>query len=434
MPDADAPRRVPTRPLAIAAVGLVAIVGLSLLGRALPRAETWERSAGAVLVSSWAPYWQPEASIESFRSNARLFSDVSVVAYSATSEDSIALYPQLSDTMIPSFREAARDAGVPVLATIFDDSPAGTMAAVLADPGRRTVHVDRIMEIVAAGGTDGLGFDGVDLDYERFAFADGRSTWATTRPNWIAFLSELSTRLRPLGKLLVVSVPPVYDAGQTDASGYWVYDYAAMGPLVDRIRVMTYDYSIPAGAPGPIAPISWVEQVIESVTALVPPSKIHLGIPTYGYDWVVDVAGTCPADQTPESRAMSTARAARTVTERGLIAMWDDATAERRFDYVDELSGLDAQGSPTSCAVTRTVRYLDAEAIHRRTWLAHRSELHGVALWALGNDDDRTWDGIRAAVDGQPEWGDITVTSATGPGAPGTGATGTGAATTELAG
>lgn len=415
MPDDEevVARRVPARPLVIAAIGIVLVVGLTALGTAMPRDEEWTRTAGAVKVSSWAPYWQPEAAIASFEPNAVLFSDVSVVAYSARDAATIESYPQMSAAMIPSFRQAAARARVPLLATIFDDSPAGTMAAVFADGVQRSTHVEAIVSIVTSGGTDGLGFDGVDLDYERFAFSDGRDTWATTRPNWIAFLTELSARLRPLGKLLVVSVPPVYDGGQTDGSGYWVYDYATMGQLVDRIRVMTYDYSVAGGPPGPVAPIQWVEQVIGAVTQLVPPSKVHLGIPTYGYDWAVSVTGTCPADQLPENRAISTARAARTVAERGLVALWDETTAERRFDYVDQLSGTDPQGAPTSCTVSRTVRYLDAEAIHRRTWLAYRNDLAGIALWALGNDDPRSWIGIQAAILGEENWGDTSATFST---------------------
>ena len=35
------------------------------------------------------------------------------------------------------------------------------------------------------------GFDGIDLDYEGFAFSDGRSSWTATRPNWAAFVAEL---------------------------------------------------------------------------------------------------------------------------------------------------------------------------------------------------------------------------------------------------
>ena len=36
-------------------------------------------------------------------------------------------------------------------------------------------------------------------------------------------------RCTPHGKLLTVSIPPIYDTERTADSGYWVYDYAAMG-------------------------------------------------------------------------------------------------------------------------------------------------------------------------------------------------------------
>ena len=84
--------------------------------------------------------------------------------------------------------------------------------------------------------------------------------------------------------------------------------------------------------------------------------------------------------------------------------MWDEATAERTYDYVDTLTGADAAGVATTCTVARTVRYLDAQAVHRRAYLAHRNDLHGVALWALGNDDELTWDALRGARLGQQTW------------------------------
>ena len=62
------------------------------------------------------------------------------------------------------------------------------------------------------------------------------------------------------GRTLTVSIPPVYDAGQTPESGYWVYDYGAIVEHVDRIRIMAYDYSV--AEPGPIAPLDWVESTI----------------------------------------------------------------------------------------------------------------------------------------------------------------------------
>ena len=137
------------------------------------------------------------------------------------------------------------------MASILDGTEAGVMAGILADPEQRSRHVDTIAAFAADGD-----FAGIDIDYEQFAFADGRDTWAATRPNWVAFVEELAARLHDDGRILTVSIPPVYDAGQTPDSGFWVYDYAAITPHVDAIRVMAYDYSVPAGDPGPIAPLA----------------------------------------------------------------------------------------------------------------------------------------------------------------------------------
>ncbi|MCU1360588.1 MAG: putative glycosidase [Ilumatobacteraceae bacterium] len=382
--------------IATAAAAIAAIV---LGGLAWSRAEPWQRTGPPITVSGWAPYWQPDAALASFQANSELFSDVSVLAFSAVAGDSIVPYGQLQPDMIATYRAATTERNVPMVATIVDDSPSGTMAAVLADPARRAAHVQLIVSLVID-----QGFDGVDLDYEKFAFSDDRSTWATTRPNWIAFLTELSAALHAQSKLLIVSVPPIYDGGQTGDSGYWVYDPAAMAPLVDRIRIMTYDYSYQGGDPGPIAPIKWVQSVIDAVTDVVPPAKVDLGIPTYGYDWVLSVAGTCPVDQTPETEPISTDRAARETAQRGITPVWNQTTAEMSYQYTDTLTGTDANGAATTCTVNRIVHYLDAEAIHRRAYLAHRNDLHGVALWALGNDDELTWDGLRAARLGEETW------------------------------
>jgi spore germination protein YaaH len=402
----------PRRARGVVLLGGLAVALVGALGFALTR-DSWSRSGPPIRVASWAPYWQPDASLASFTANSEMFGDLSVVAYSARGTTEVVPYEGLPETMIPTFRNAASAVGVLLIATVFDDSDAGVMAGILADPGTRSQHVQTLVALVTSGGTDGLGFDGLDLDYEKFAFSDGRDTWAATSPNWITFLGELSTALHAIDKQLIVSVPPIYDDGSPADRGYWVYDYAGMAPLVDRIRVMAYDYSVASGEPGPIAPIQWVRDLVDAITELVPPEKIDLGIPTYGYDWVVGVQGTCPTDQQPDDKAMSTQRAARTVAERGITPVWNTETEERSFDYVDTLTGVDATGATVTCTVTRTVRYLDAVAVQRRAWVAHRNDLHGVALWALGNDDPLTWDGLRAARLGEEQWGEVTPPTST---------------------
>ena len=144
--------------------------------------------------------------------------------------------------------------------SITDGSGKLTMAGILADPATRSTHVRTITDLVI-----NRGYDGIDLDYEGFAFSDGRSSWATTRPNWAAFVAELGASLHAQGKLLSVTVPPIWDNG---SSGYWVYAWPEMLPHVDRLRLMVYDWSV--GSPGPVSPLSWQTNVINYVRSIVP--------------------------------------------------------------------------------------------------------------------------------------------------------------------
>ena len=155
--------------------------------------------------------------------------------------------------------------------TVTDSLPAHGMAAVLANATTRTQHVNALVSTVVTGG-----YDGIDLDYEKFAFSDGQASWAATQPSWVAFVQQLSGALHARGKKLSITTPYI----TSPSTGYWVYDWVHIGPYVDRLRVMTYDYS--TSHAGPIAPISWVTSVAAYAATALPPSKVWIGVPTYG--------------------------------------------------------------------------------------------------------------------------------------------------------
>jgi hypothetical protein len=83
---------------------------------------------------------------------------------------------------------------VPVVPSIFDRTDEGVMAGILADPQQRARHVDAIV----AFATDG-DYDGIDLDYEQFAFADdappGRRRARTGSPSSVSW----PTACTPMG-------------------------------------------------------------------------------------------------------------------------------------------------------------------------------------------------------------------------------------------
>jgi Glycosyl hydrolases family 18 len=367
--------------VALSAV-LAAVVVAAVLAT---RQDTAPPPKPDIPLDGWAPYWALDTSLPEV---ARLGSmrDISPFWFSAVGVDQIVTDPNASAELTDRFMDEARGSSAQVVPSIVDAMPAGGMAAVLADPSTRAQHVEAVAAFAAAGE-----YDGIDIDYESFAFVDGRETWAQTRPNWVAFITELGARLHADGRTLSVSIPPIYDALQTLDSGYWVYDYGAIAPHVDRIRIMAYDFSVDEA--GPIAPLAWVESAITgAIEATGAPGKLVLGVPAYGRNWPTFVSGECPADA--EGRTSVTAQSVdELIAKRSATPVFVAETGEWTFEY-----DLEVTDGVTTCVQTRQVNYVDGDGVRLRMDLARQYQLDGVSLWALGFEDDVVWDAILPTV------------------------------------
>ena len=262
------------------------------------------------------------------------------------------------------------------------------------------------MELVTVNG-----FDGIELDYEKFAFSDGTSTWATTRPAWVAFVTELGTALHGAGKRLALAVPPMYDGTYTSSSGYWVYDYAGVAPVVDSLRIMTYDYSV--SRPGPISPLSFIRRTLAYAVTAFPAARIRMGLPAYGRLWtarqgrrdavdhgdVPDHGGARDhelhdrhGDDLPDLGGRCRARRCATTTPSG----------EMVATFAKEYAGLDADGKATSCVVDHEAWWVDSRGVAARMPLVTEYGVAGVAAWHLGGVDPDSWAAMRAFAAGMP--------------------------------
>ena len=250
------------------------------------------------------------------------------------------------------------------------------MATVLSDPIVRTAHVDAIRRFA-----DNLEVDGIDIDYEQFAFADSPSTWSVTRPNWVAFITELSEVLHNDGRTLSVSIPAVYDESVTGDPGYWVYDHGAIAEHVDGLRIMAYDYSV--AEPGPIAPLDWVQQVIDGVLLAVPPEfhdRVVLGIPSYGYNWPTIVVGDCPADA-PGRTSINPGTLDDLIALRNIEPVADAVTGEWSATYE-----LEIDDGVSSCVQTRQLHWVDADGVALESrWLG----VLEYEVWRCGHWDTK---------------------------------------------
>ena len=260
------------------------------------------------MVSGWMPYWTAGL-VARRRSRPTRRSSGTSLASGTRPRRASTIVDQLSDSPRADIVAAVHAKGGVVLGAVTDGTGAHNMAAILDNTTKRTTHVKALVALATSNN-----YDGIDLDYEGFAFSDGSSTWATTRPDWVAFVKELSAALHAKDLWLTVSVPVMYDSDRDGSSGYWVYDYAGIGPYVDRLRIMTYDYSV--SAPGPIAPIAWVRRVLDYAVTQVPSTKIQVGVPAYGRDWPTTTAG-CPVDNMPARDSYTSAEALAVAKDKG---------------------------------------------------------------------------------------------------------------------
>jgi spore germination protein YaaH len=344
------------------------------------------------ILSGWLPDYSLSRNLPTVEGNLDLIRDVSPFWYGLTGATTIKDKYALGRYTTPKTTVIARlkSNGLVLLPTITDDTKKLVLAGLLANPTTRSSIVQSIKDLVLRHN-----YDGIDLDFEVFYTQDGRSSWATTKPNWIAFIKELSTELRQQGKLLSVTTPPDF-APETKRAGNWVFSWAEIGPYIDRLRIMAYDFS--TVRPGPIGPLPWSEDAVKYAVTQMPASKVFLGIPGYGRDWITKVEGVCPKDFA--SSVVVGAKAAVVMRSAVELATSNNATitynpthAESTFTY--RKTYVDPTNSASFCIATRTVWFPDEKSYTARTNLVGKYRIGGIAVWTFGMENTAAMTSVR---------------------------------------
>ena len=344
------------------------------------------------ILSGWLPDYSLARNLPTVEGNLDLIRDISPFWYGLTGESTIKDKYALGKYTTPKEQVIARlkANGILLLPTITDDNNKLVLANLLANPTSRSNIVQTIKALVLK-----YNYDGIDLDFETFYTQDGRSSWAALKPNWIAFIKELSTALHDQGKLLSVTTPPDF-APETKRAGNWIYSWAEIGPLIDRLRIMAYDFS--TTSPGPIGPLPWTEDGVKYAITQMPASKVFLGIPGYGRDWITKVEGVCPKDFT--SSVVVGAKAAVVMREapnlaasNNVLPTYNTTNAESTFTY--KKTYVDPTNSASFCTASRTVWYPDERSYAARTNLVGKYRLGGIAVWTFGMENTAAITAVR---------------------------------------
>lgn len=206
---------------------------------------------------------------------------------------------------------------------------------------------------------------GIIIDFEKL--------YPTDRNLFTQFIQELSVALHNESKLLIVNIIAKWeDAPTAPWAGF--FDYNALGPLVDRAAIMTYEWTYISGPPGPTAPIANVRKVLDyAVANNIPANKILMGMTLYGYDWEVP--------DTPENLAT-------TVT---LPAVWDLGRKYNSIITFDETAGQPSMSYTNEQGQNHIIWFEDAKSHYLKYQLVIEYGLKGVFYWIINQPFPATY-------------------------------------------
>ncbi len=264
---------------------------------------------------------------------------------------------ELTPTYSVSASESAAF-GVENLLTLTNLKPSGGFSgdiahAILTEQAAQDNFLQNVTDLLDRGG-----WGGVNLDFEYVKPFD--------RESYNRFLRRLADRLHARGKLLITALAPKTSADQSGLL-YTAHDYAAHGAAADYVVLMTYEWGYTYGPAMAVAPLNMVRRVLDYAVTAIPPGKILLGVPNYGYNW------TLPFVQGSAARPLTNTAAVTLAGSVGAEIRFDAAAQSPFFNYTD------AEGR------RHEVWFEDARSLAAKYRLAAQYGLAGFSFWNLNS-------------------------------------------------
>ncbi len=202
--------------------------------------------------------------------------------------------------------------------------------------------------------------DGVNFDFEGQGSAD-----QVGLTNLITQVAHALHAANPHWQVTMAT----YASAAGDPNGF--YNVAALAPALDGFFVMAYDMNDPV-TPSATAPLVGGgfndTEALQQYTAVMPASKVILGVPYYGYDWP-----TTNGTQGAQSTGPETPLSYGVIAAAGNPTYWDPSTETAWTSYqVGSQWHETYYDNPTSLAL--------------KAQLANSFHIRGLGIWALGMD------------------------------------------------
>ncbi len=334
-------------------------------------------------IGGWIPAWASQSGFSAFEKNIQLFDNISPVWYEVLPDGNLKETKPINSNEIIKLARQNKVKVVPSIVMVDHE----IFTQILQNETNLDRHINTIVQTVIDNQ-----YDGIDLDYE--------STKLSDKEKYFEFLERLSSKLKSEEKILAVSVLAKW--GDDVRYSYLpqtrqVQDWSRIAQYADEIRIMTYDYT-PASAfyPGPIAPLDWIQEVVDYALTKADAEKFVLGIHLYSYERWVEVPNQLldqdfdyPSLQfKPNFRENSQSQVPARSYTFDIVEQLLQQNQGQMEEYQGEKIFRYRKVNPvTGILENRVLVYIDSQGVSDRLELAKEKGLKGIVFWQLGGSD-----------------------------------------------
>ncbi len=233
-------------------------------------------------------------------------------------------------------------------------------AKVLSDTALQGILIRNILQTLSE-----KGYYGLDIDFE---FIPGQYKDA-----YVNFISTLTDVLNESGYIVIAALAPKIRADQPGLL-YEAHDYGGIGNAANFAFLMTYEWGYTYGPPMAVAPINSVKAVLNYAITEIPPEKIFIGVPLYGYLW------NLPYEQgISKATSLSNFAATEIAAQKNAEILYDEKAESPYFFFTDNY-GRES-----------VIWFEDARSIDAKLRLVKDYGLHGAGYWNIDRPFPQSW-------------------------------------------
>ncbi|MBE6035671.1 MAG: glycoside hydrolase [Clostridiales bacterium] len=224
---------------------------------------------------------------------------------------------------------------------------------------------------------------GVDFDFEYVPVQN--------RDQYTELVTRAAEMFNPEGYLVTVALAPKISADQQGLL-YQGHDYFGMGQAANFVLLMTYEWGYTYGPPMAVAPINKVRQVIEYGVSEIPPDKILMGIPNYGYDWKLPYI-----QRESIAEKITSEEAVRRAQQYGAEIQFDETAQSPYFTYWKSVTIPNGDGTEMESYEQHEVWFEDDRSYKAKMDIVQEFGLAGISIWNIMNYNQELVDAINNA-------------------------------------